>query len=144
MAFTYVTLDAGSGYVRADGTTPRARILATPLVPMTNGPTTVNRTVAIPLQANGLATKTLQATTDPGTTPAGNAYRFSIEIDGAAMHSFVAAVPHNAGSTIDISSLVPLVEPPVLAARYDLVVLTAAAYNALPTPDPRTLYAVIN
>lgn len=112
MAFTMVTLDTGGGYRLADGSTPRAVLHATPYVPMTNGTTTVDQTVTILLDASGVATKAVAATTDPATTPAGNAYRLRIEVDGYTVQQLLAAIPHNAGSTVDISSLIPLIVPP--------------------------------
>lgn len=142
MAFTMITLTAGSGFRLADGSTPRARIRATPVVPMTNGTTTVNQEVTIPLTSAGVATKTIAATNDTGTLPVGNAYRFRVEVDGKTVRSFIAALPKTP-TTVDISALTPLVEPPNLTSNYDLVVLTQAAYSALVSPDPHTLYAVI-
>ena len=53
MAFTMITLTSGSGYRRADGSVPRARIRAPPVVPMTNGTITVDQEVVIPLTSAG-------------------------------------------------------------------------------------------
>lgn len=114
MAFTFVTLDAGGGYYWATGDVAPARLRATPLVPMTNGTTTIATEVVIPIATNGATTKTLAATTDPATTPAGNAYRIVIEAGGRMVQSFIAAIPHNAGSTVNVSDLVELEEPPDL------------------------------
>lgn len=114
MAFTYITLDAGDGYRYATGDVVASRIRAVPLVPMTNGTTVVASEVVLPLASNGTATKTLAATTDPATLPVGNAYRFIVEAGGRAVHSFVAAVPHNAGSTVDLDDLVELEAAPTL------------------------------
>jgi hypothetical protein len=150
MAFTMITLDTGDGYRLADGSTPRARIVATPVVAMTNGTTTVARPVVLPLNSAGVATRTLQATTDPATLPTGNAYRFRVEVDGHLVRQFIAAVPHNTGSTVQLSALVELESVPELAAGItvtsttidDIVTLTQAAYNAL-TPNSRTLYVIV-
>ena len=144
MAFTMITLKSGSGYRRADGAIPRARIRVTPLVPMTNGVVTVDQEVTVPLTSAGVGTKTIAATTDPATTPAGNAYRFRVEVDGYTVQQFIAAVPHNAGSQVDVSTLTTLSAPPNLTSTYSLVALTQAAYNALGTPDSHTLYVVIS
>jgi hypothetical protein len=122
MAFTMITLDTGSGgYTHADSTPARARIVAEPVAPMSNGVTTVARPIVLPVNSVGVATKTLQATTDPGTTPSGNAYRFRIEVDGHAISRFIAAVPHDTGSTVDIGDLIELDPVP------DLVPATTAA-----------------
>jgi hypothetical protein len=150
MAFTMITLDTGDGYRLADGSVPRARIVATPAVAMTNGVTTVNRPVTIPLNSAGVATKTIQATTDPGTLPVGNAYIFQVEVDGYLQRQFIAALPHNTGSTVQMSSLVELESVPELAAGLtvtstsidDIVTLSQSAYNAL-TPNARTLYVIV-
>jgi hypothetical protein len=143
MAFTYITLTAGSGYRRADGAIPRARIRATPYVEMVNGTRTVNQEVVVPLSSAGVGTKTIAATTDPATTPVGNAYRFTVEVDGYPVRQFIAAVPHDAGSSVSIDSLTAVVSPPNLTVSYSLVVLTQAQYNALSSPDAHTLYVVV-
>jgi hypothetical protein len=145
VAFTMITLDTGSGYRLADGTVPRARIVATPYVPMTNVVEIPALPIMIPLDVNGLAQRTIAATTDPGTTPAGNAYRFRIEVDGYPVHQFLAAVPHNAGSTVDISSLILLTAPPDFTpvgggytsehARDDIAAALVAGPNVTITPD---------
>jgi hypothetical protein len=116
VAFTYVTLEAGDGYLLATGDVPATRIRATPLVEMTNGATVVRGQVVIPLLANGTATKPIAATTDPATTPAGNAYRFTVEAAGRTVRSFTAEVPHDAGATVDLSDLVELETVTALAA----------------------------
>lgn len=143
MAFTMVTLTVGAGYRTALGDVPLTRIRATPLVEMTNGVKTVAQEVIMPIAANGSTTRTLAATTDPATTPAGNAYSFVVESDGRPVRQFVATVPHNAGSTVAVDSLVALTSPPNLTSDYSLVVLTQAAYSALAAPDAHTLYVVI-
>lgn len=139
MAFTMVTLTAGGGYRTALGDVPLTRIRATPYVEMTNGTRTVAQEVVLPVAANGATTRTLAATTDPGTLPVGNAYAFVIEADGRPVRQFIAAVPHNAGSSVSIDSLTPLAEPPDLAAlgavssvngQTGTVVLTAAGLGA--------------
>lgn len=142
MAFTPITLTAGSGYRLADGTTPRARIRATPTEPMTNGVITVDQEVIIPLSSAGVATRTIYATDDAATTPAGVAYRFRVEVDGHTVQQFIAELP-NSPTTVDIADLTELAEGPNLSGLYGLVVLTQAAYDALSSPDAHTLYVVI-
>jgi hypothetical protein len=146
MAFTYITLTGGNGYRYATGDTPsRVHVRARPLVEMTNGTKTIKAEVRIPIAANGDATEDLAATDDPGTTPTGNAYRFQIEVDGRIVRSFLAELPYDAASgEIDIDDLVEVDAPPNLTASYDLVVVTAAEYAALGSPDAHTLYAVIS
>lgn len=143
MAFTMVTLTAPSGYRRADGTVPNTRIRATPYVEMVNGTRTVNQEVTVPLNSAGTGLVAIAATTDPGTTPAGNVYSLVVEADGYPVRQLLAAIPHNAGSTVSIDSLTALTAAPNLNASYSLVVLTQAAYNALSSPDAHTLYVVI-
>ena len=114
MAFTEVTLQVGAGYRLATGEIPAGtRIRATPMVDMTNGVTVAAREVSIPLDSDGVATKTLYATTDPATTPAGNAYLFRLDVAGRVVREFLAEVPHDAGSTIDIDTLDELESPSV-------------------------------
>lgn len=143
MAFTQVTLTVAAGYRLATGDSIPVRIRATPYVEMTNGTRVIRDEVILPIAANGSATKTLAATTDPATTPAGNVYIFTVEANGRPVRSFSAAVPHNAGSSVSIDSLTPLVAPPTLTSDYSLVSLTQAQYNALPAPDAHTLYVIV-
>jgi hypothetical protein len=143
MAFTMVTLSVPGGYRTALGDAVPVRIRATPAVEMVNGTRTVRDEVIIPVAANGTATRALEATTDPATTPGGNVYTFVVEANFHPVRTFTAAVPHNAGSTVSIDSLTPLTSPPTLTSDYSLVALTQAQYNALPTPDPLTLYVII-
>ena len=114
MAFTYVTLQVGAGYRVATGATAQARIKATPLVAMVNGPTIVDQQVTIPLDASGLAVSPVAATTDPGTSPAGNVYRLEVEVGGRTLFTLTAAVPHDQGAVVDLSSLIALESPPPL------------------------------
>ena len=115
MAFTMITLTAGSGYRRADGAVPRARIRATPHVEMKNGVRTVDQEVIVPLTSAGVGTKTIAATTDPATTPTGNAYRFAVEVDGYIVSQFIAALP-NSPTSRDIFTLTVLEEPDLVDA----------------------------
>lgn len=120
MAFTYVYLRVGQGYRVATGAGAPARIRATPLVEMANGPTVINQTVTIPLDGSGLATRPIAATTDPDTLPVDvppdrvKAYRFEVEAGGRVLRTVTAAVPHDQGGTVDLSSLIALGAPPEL------------------------------
>jgi len=144
MAFTMITLTAGSGFRTATGANAALpRIRARPHVDMVNGTEIVNQEVILPINSSGSATKTLAATTDPATLPVGNYYHFTVEVAGYVVRQFIAALPHNAGSTVALSSLTELTDAPNLTADYHLVALTQAAYNALSPPDPHTLYVVI-
>jgi len=122
MAFTYVTLRIGSGYRTATGAVANARIRLAPLVEMVNGTSTVAAEVSIPLNTDGTTKRTVAATTDPATLPVGNTYRVNVEVAGQTVHSFTAAIPHDAGSTVDLSDLVeldtaPATDPSGVAGR---------------------------
>ncbi len=114
MAFTYVYLKVGEGYRVATGGNTSAQIRATPLVEMTNGPTIVDSAVTLPLGSDGVATRTVAATTDPATTPSGSAYTLEVIVGQRTIHRLTAAIPHDAGSVVDLSSLVVLNAPPAL------------------------------
>ena len=47
------------------------------------------------------------------------------------MRQFIAELPHDAGSTVDLDDLTELAAPPNLSGRYGLVVLTQAEYDDL-------------
>lgn len=134
MAFTMITLTVGAGYRTALGDAVPVRIRATPYVEMTNGTKTIRDEVIIPIASNGTATRALQATTDPATTPPGNVYIFTVEANFRQVRRFIAAVPHNAGATVSIDALTPLVEPPDLTPEGGAFVLADATDVAATAP----------
>ena len=143
MAFTYVTLDLGEGYRVATGDNASVRITLTPTSPMTNGPTIVDTPVILQVGADGMASRAVAATTDPTTTVTGAgsaAYRIQVDTRGKTLASFIAAIPHDAGSVVDISSLVPLAAPPALTAPVSAI-RSATDYDN--TVAPTTGQAII-
>lgn len=143
MPFTFVTLDLGQGYRTATGDNAGARIVLTPTAPMTNGPTVIDSPVTLSVGVDGMAARAVAATTDPGTTVAGGgtvAYRIQVEARGRTLASFTAAIPHNAGAVVDISSLIHLAAPPALTVPVSAI---RAATDYDNTVAPSTGQAII-
>lgn len=120
MAFTYVQLKIGAGYRLATGAVAGTSLRVTPLSEMTNGPTIIDASVSVPLDADGLARRTVAATTDPTTTTptgtANGAYRIEILVGSRVLHTLLAQVPHDAGSVVDLTELIPVAGTPELPA----------------------------
>lgn len=104
MAFTIVTIT--SNYDLANGIDPVGAVGFTPTAAMVNGPTVVAAKVTRRLNIDGVLIIDLVANTDPGTAPAGTHYLVEEAINGVS-RSYTVTIPHNAGSTIDLSTLSP-------------------------------------
>lgn len=111
MAFTFVTITRD--YDLADGVDPVGEVSFTPTAPMTNGATVVAAPVTRILDIDGILSIPLAANTDPATTPAGTSYLVKEVIAGVS-RSYYVQIPHNAGSAIDLSTLVTAPIPPVV------------------------------
>lgn len=111
MAFTTVTVTCD--YDLADGRDPNGTVTFTPTAPMVNGPTVVAAPVTRTLDIDGILSIPLAANSDPSTTPLGTSYLVEEVVAGVTRRYYVT-VPHNAGSTIDLSTLVPATVPPVV------------------------------
>jgi hypothetical protein len=111
VAFTYVTITRD--YDLADGIDPVGEVSFTPTAPMVNGPTVVAAPVTRPLDIDGVLVIDLAANTDPATLPTGTSYLVEELISGVSRNYYVQ-IPHNAGSTIDLSTLVTAPIPPVV------------------------------
>lgn len=103
MAFTTVTVTRD--YDLADGTDPTGTVTFTPTTPMINGVTVVAAPVVARLDVDGLLSIELAANTDPGTLPSDDSYYLVQEVIGGASRSYYVQIPHDAGSTIDLSTL---------------------------------------
>lgn len=102
MAFTTVTVTRD--YDLADGTDPTGTVTFTPTTPMINGVTVVAAPVTGRLDVDGLLSIELAANTDPATLPVGGYYLVN-EVVGGASRSYYVQIRHDAGSTIDLSTL---------------------------------------
>jgi hypothetical protein len=104
VAFTRVTLTRT--YQDADGAAAMGMVRLTPTSPMVNGLTIIAAAVDATLNDAGVATWTnLAANTDPDTIPTGSAYWVEERIVGQAARKYVVRIPHDAGSTVDLSTL---------------------------------------
>jgi parallel beta-helix repeat protein len=112
VAFTTVTVTRD--YDLADGTDPIGTVSFTPTAPMVNGPTVVAAKVTHRLDVDGVLSIELAANTDPATLPVGTAYLVQEDIAGAT-RSYYIEVPHNAGSSIDLSTLASVGVAPTLS-----------------------------
>ena len=106
MAFTYVTLQRV--YETADDQPASGRVEFTPVDQMRNGLTVVTRTVGDDLDATGLMSIRLAATTDPATTPVGVTYRVVERLDGQTPRTYYVSVPHDQGGTLQLADLTVL------------------------------------
>lgn len=113
MAFTYVTITAD--YDLADGLDPSGTVTFTPTAAMINGgvvnyPAPVSRRIDV----DGFLTISLAANTDPGTTPAGVTYKVVEQLNGTT-RTYYVSIPHDQGSTLDLSTLASVSIPPALS-----------------------------
>lgn len=104
MAFTVVTVTAD--YDLANGLDPAGTVYFTPSAPMVNGTTVVAAPVSRTVDVDGLLSIPLAANTDPATVPSGTTYLVQ-EVLGGVARSYSVVVPHNAGSTVALSTLGP-------------------------------------
>lgn len=103
MAFTYVTVTAD--YDLGDGTDPSGTVTFTPTAPMVNsGVINVAAPVTRRVDVDGHLTVSLAANTDPGTAPSGTAYLVLEQLNGVT-RSYYVTIPHDQGSTVDLSGL---------------------------------------
>jgi hypothetical protein len=110
VAFTRVAVSRT--YQSADGTPAEGTVTLTPVTPMINGPTVIAAPIPATLSSIGVATWTnLAATTDPGTLPVNAAYWVDERLTGQKARRYAVRVPHDAGSSLDLSSLDELTEP---------------------------------
>ena len=105
MAFTIVTITGD--YDLANGIDPVGTVAFTPTEVMVNGPTVVAAPVTRRLNIDGLLIIDLVANTDPATTtlsgtPASYLVQESIN---DVTRSYQVQIPHNQGSTIDLTTL---------------------------------------
>lgn len=111
MAFTTVTVTRD--YDLADGTDPTGTVSFTPTAPMVNGPTVVAAKVTHRLDVDGVLSIELAANTDPATVPVDSAYLVEEDI-GGVRRSYYVEIPHDQGSTLDLSDLASVgVAPPI-------------------------------
>jgi hypothetical protein len=103
VAFTIVTVTRD--YDLADGTDPAGTVTFTPSTPMINGVTVVAAPVVARLDVDGLLSIELAANTDPGTLPSDDSYYLVKEVIGGASRSYYVQIPHDLGSSIDLSTL---------------------------------------
>jgi hypothetical protein len=103
VAFTIVTVTRD--YDLADGTDPTGTVTFTPTTPMVNGPTVVAAPVVGRLNIDGVLTIDLAANTDPTTAPSPDGYYRVDEAIGGATRSYFVQIPHDLGSSIDLSTL---------------------------------------
>jgi hypothetical protein len=112
VAFTIVTITCD--YDLADGTDPTGTVTFTPTTPMVNGPTVVAAPVIGRVDVDGILALSLAANTDPATAPAGSHYRVD-ELLNNVSRSYNVQIPHNVGSSIVLSTLTQIADPPGLS-----------------------------
>lgn len=113
MTFTPVTLT--ERYELADGVPAAGTVRLTPTAPMDNDGTVVAASVSRTLDAEGDLTIEVKANTDPDTSPQHVWYRVDERISGVR-EAYYVQVPHDQGSTIDLSSLERLTTLPHVPA----------------------------
>lgn len=101
--FTQVTVTRD--YDLATGAAPSGVVYFTPSAWLVNGVTVPPVAVAAALDTVGQITVDLFANTDPATAPAGSYYTVREVIVGQPTRTYRVVIPHNAGSTIDLSTL---------------------------------------
>lgn len=101
--FTQVTVTRD--YDLATGAAPTGTVYFTPSVWLVNTVTVPAAEVAVALNVAGAISVDLFANTDPATAPAGSYYTVREVIVGQPQRSYRVRVPHDAGSTIDLSTL---------------------------------------
>src|SRR5690349_4282215 len=110
MAFTYVTIT--HVYETAADVPATGSIDFTPVKPMHNGLTVVQKTISSPLSAFGGLSQLLAANTDPDTTPTGTTYEVVERITGQPQISYFIQIPHDQGPSLDIRALAGWVGAP--------------------------------
>jgi hypothetical protein len=103
MAFTYVTIT--HVYETAADIPAAGFIDFSPVKPMHNGLTVVQKTISAQLSGSGALSQLLAANTDPDTTPTGTTYEVTERITGQPKISYFIQVPHDQGPSLDIRSL---------------------------------------
>lgn len=104
MAFTFVTVTRD--YDLATSEAPTGGLYFTPSDWMVNGGVTIAPAARYGrLDAAGIASITLAANTDPGTTPTGTHYLVEEAIQGQPIRRYAVVIPHNAGPTVNLSTL---------------------------------------
>lgn len=103
MAFTYVTIT--HTFETAADVSATGEISFTPVEPMHNGVTVVQKAVTATLSGAGVLSQLLAANTDPDTRPTGTTYRVKERIAGQPDITYYVQVPHDAGSVIDLRDL---------------------------------------
>jgi hypothetical protein len=137
VAFTPVTVT--NDYDLADGTDPVGTVSFTPTAAMVNGQVVVAAKVTERLNVDGRLAISLVANTDPATAPAGTSYLVEEKIGGATREYYVQ-IPHDQGSTIDLSTLATVGVAPAISFPSGLSVATADARYLTPsTGDGRYL-----
>lgn len=113
MAFTQVVIT--QDFTLADGTEPGGSVTFTPNAPMLDAGVVIPP-VPVTARLNGVGTisTTLVANTDPGTTPAGTAYKVDENINGVR-RSYYIQVPYNQGSSLTLYDLAQISQPPGLS-----------------------------
>jgi len=101
--FTQVTVTRD--YDLATGAAPSGTVYFTPSAWLVNGVTVPPAAVAAPLNVAGQITVDLFANTDPATAPAGSYYTVREDISGQPTRTYTVIIPHNIGSTVDLSGL---------------------------------------
>lgn len=104
MAFTKVTILGD--YDLPNGFDPIGTVSFTPSAVMVNGTTVVAAPVTRSLNIDGLLVIDLVANTDPATAPVGTFYIVAEAINGVS-RSYTVIIPHNAGSSVDLTTLTP-------------------------------------
>lgn len=101
MAFTYVP-------ITGTWTGHTGKVVVVPVYPMSNGSNTITQTQTFNLNGSGVASFSLAATDDVGTSPTIAAYEFYLEISGLPTQVFTTVIPHaQAGAGINIITQLP-------------------------------------
>ncbi len=102
--FTHITVTRD--YDLATGAAPTGTVYFTPSGWLRNNTVTlVAAPVGAPLDSIGRVSLSLAANTDPATVPPGSYYTVREEIVGQPDRTYKVAIPHNAGPTVDLSTL---------------------------------------
>ncbi len=113
MAFTQITIT--QDFNLADGGDPSGTVTFTPSAPMLNSDITVPAApVAGRLDGTGALSITLDATTDPATTPTGVTYRVDEKINGVT-RSYYVEIPHDQGSSLTLYNLAQAAIAPAIS-----------------------------
>jgi hypothetical protein len=101
--FTQVTVTRD--YDLATGAAPTGTVYFTPSAWLVNGVTVPPVAVTAALDIDGVITVDLFANTDPATEPSGSYYTVREVIFGQPVRAYRVAIPHDAGPTVDLSTL---------------------------------------